>query len=354
MTERRDQWREHLPRARELHASTIVADMHSDIPTDVYRRRARGEERVIERLHLPRLRAGGVTAVGMALNNDSFVGGMQTDAALRRVVEMLDAMESEAAESPDLAWTRSAAEIVSAAEQGRLAMLVGLEGGAALGERLGTLRTLYRLGVRVVCLTWNYRNPIGDGVAEEHGGGGLTRFGVAAVKEMQRLGILVDVSHLTPRGVEQVLAVAERPIVASHSNARAYCPHRRNLSDAAIEGIARTGGVVGVCFYPGFIDAEQPSLERLLDHVDHIVRLVGDDHVAIGADFVDYMQEFIDERLAASGVYQGHSSVYPAELAGIDQIHNFTAGLLARGYSTESITKILGRNFLRVCRDAIG
>ena len=344
----------HLDTARQLHAAHPVADIHSDIPTDVFRRRSAGESGVVKRLHLPRLRAGGVSVCGMAVNNDSFVGGLQADQALRRVVEMLDAMHAEADETLEMALVSDTRGIRDAVERDRLAVPLGLEGGACIGQSLGTLRTLYRLGVRSVVLTWNYRNGIGDGIAEEAGGGGLTRFGVGAVKEMQRLGVLVDVSHLTPAGVAQVLAISERPIVASHSNARAVCDHRRNLTDAAIEGIARSGGVVGVCFYPGFIDANAPSVEGLLDHVDYLVRLVGEDHVAVGADYVDYMKDYIEEKLHAAGVGYLSGADYPEGLEGIDRLHNFTAGLLSRGYGPTALAKILGGNYLRVFAAAVG
>ena len=344
---------EHIQAAHRVHASNVVADIHSDIPTDVFRRRRLGEERVIERLHLPCLRTGGVSLVAMALSNDSFVGGLQADAALRRVVEMLDAMEAEATETPELALVADTSAIRTAVGAGRLPAILGLEGGAALGQSLGSIRALYRLGIRFVILTWNYQNGIGDGAREASSGGGLTRFGQDAVREMQRLGVLVDVSHLAPAGVRQVLEIAERPIVASHSNARALCEHPRNVDDAAIEGIARTGGLVGVCFYPDFIDPRQPTLERLLDHVDYLVRLVGHDHVAVGTDYVDYMQEYMDGILQAAGVGYGHHAAYPAGIESIDRLHTFTAGLLARGYSEASAAKIMGGNYLRVCEAAL-
>lgn len=344
---------DHLETARKFHASHPVADIHSDIPTDVYRRRSAGERAVVRRLHLPRLRAGGVSICGMAVNNDSFVGGMQADQALRRVVDMLDAMQEEADETPEMALVFDGRGVRNAVEDGRLAVPLGLEGGACIGQSLGTLRTLHRLGIRSIVLTWNYRNGIGDGIAEEAGGGGLTRFGVDCVKEMQRLGVLVDVSHLAPIGVRQVLAIAERPIVASHSNARALCDHRRNLTDDVIEGIARSGGLVGVCFYPGFIDPAVPTLERLLDHVDYLVRLAGEDHVAVGADYVDYMKDYIEEKLQAAGVGYASHAEYPEGLEGIDRFHNFTAGLLARGYRHATIAKILGENYLRVVAAAV-
>src|SRR5207253_1493806 len=130
--------------------------------------------------------------------------------------------------------------------------------------------------------TWNFRNELADGAAETRSGGGLTRFGVAAVKEMNRLGMLVDISHMADGGVRHVLEVCEGPVIASHSNARAVNNHVRNLPDWAIEGIARSGGVIGVVAYGGFVDKRAPSLDRLVDHVDYLKRLAGIDAVAFG------------------------------------------------------------------------
>lgn len=339
--------------AQRLHASVPVADIHSDIPTDIYRRRERGERDILGNVHLPKLRAGGVSICGMAVNNDSFVGGLQADAALRRVINMIEAVEEEVANAPEFRMARTVAEMTAAVKEGRIAVPLGLEGGACIGESIATIRALYRLGIRSIVLTWNYRNGIGDGIAEEGRGGGLSRFGVLAVKEMQRLGIVVDVSHLTQVGVDQVLDVAERPIIASHSNARTLCDHPRNLNDQKIEAIARMGGLVGVCFYPGFVDVAAPSLDRVLDHIDYLVQLVGDEHVAFGPDFVDYMSDFLNEKLQQANVGYLNSSEYPIGISGVHELHNVTAGLLARGYTDVSITKILGENYLRVCNLAM-
>lgn len=343
----------HLEAAHRIHSGTIVADIHSDIPNDVLRRRKQGETAVMQRLHVPQLRQGGVSLLTMATNIDSVVSGMNADAGLRLFVDMLDSFIEDAANTADIKLTDNVRQIRGAVADQKIAVLLGVEGAACIGESLGTIRTIYRLGVRTVTLTWNYRNAIGDGIAEEAGGGTLTRFGVSAVKEMQRLGILVDVSHLSVPGVMHTLAIAERPIVASHSNARALCGHLRNLPDEALVGIARSGGLVGVCPYPGFIDSERPSLSRLLDHVDYLMRLVGEDHIAIGADFIDYMQDEVRERLLAANVGYLPDTTYPEGIASVSDLPNLTAGLVARGYGEPVIRKILGGNYIRVLEQAM-
>jgi len=200
------------------------------------------------------------------------------------------------------------------------------------------LRTVYRLGVRWVGLTWSLRNQAGDGVAEARTGGGLTRFGVSLVQEMNRLGMVVDIAHLAPAGVRDVFEICQGPVVASHANAHALCPVSRNLTDAQLAGVAASGGVVGVVYVPDFItDGEAPaSLDMLLDHVDHIVRVAGLDHVGLGSDF------------------DGFGDPPPVGLEDVSCVPNVTAGLLERGYGAEDVRKMLGGNWLRVIRQVVG
>lgn len=343
-----------LEKAKAIHKSSVVADTHSDIPTDLYRRHQNGDMTALDRLHLPRLLEGGVSVCAMAVNNDSFVGGLQADSALRRVICMLDVVETQLANSSAFKSATTSSEIRSALDEAKIAVPLGLEGGACIGESLETIRILYRLGIRSVTLTWNYRNGIGDGTAEESRGGGLSRFGELAVKEMQRLGILVDVSHMTSHGVKQVVSISERPIVASHSNARAIHDHPRNLADDVAEAIVSTGGLVGICFYPGFVDDTTPTLSKVIDHIDYMVGLVGIDHVALGPDFIDYMSDFMNDKLSAANIGYLDDPVYPEGITGVHQFHNITAALIARNYSNTDITKILGENYLRVFERAVG
>ena len=178
-----------------------------------------------------------------------------------------------------------------------------------------------------------------DGVGEERTGGGLTTFGVSLVEEMNRLGIIIDIAHLAPAGVEDVLKISQSPIIASHANARAVCDHRRNLTDAQLEKIAKNGGVVGVTFVPAFVDGneDKTTLPHILDHVDHLVKVMGDDHVGLGSDFDGF---FGDERTPG--------------LEDVSKMPAITAGLVERGYSDAAIQKILGGNLLRVFRQVAG
>jgi membrane dipeptidase len=213
-----------------------------------------------------------------------------------------------------------------------------MEGAEGLEGDLGVLRMMYRLGVRWIGMTWNHRNQAADGLFEARTGGGLTKFGVELVREMNRLGMLVDIAHLAPAGVRDVFEVSEAPVIASHANAHAVCPAPRNLSDEQLAGIAATGGLVGATYVPDFItDGEEPAtLDMLVDHVDHMVRVAGVDHVGLGSDF------------------DGFGDPPPAGLEDASCVPNVTARLLERGYTSEDTQKILGGNWLRVIGQVMG
>ncbi len=322
---------------QKLHADAIVIDAHCDTLLSVVEEKRPLAERS-DKGHndLVRLREGGVTAQVFALfaRPAALGGAAPTWEALR----LLDAFYQGLEATPDLMLATRAADIRRAKAEGRLAGIIGLEGAEALRGDLGVLRILHRLGLRNLGLTWSVRNEAADGVFEERTGGGLTEFGVQAVRECNRLGIMVDVAHLAPAGLAEVLALSEAPVIDSHANARALCDHRRNLTDAQLEGVARTGGVVCVVFVPGFVadKPEERTLARVLDHIDHIVHVAGVDHVGLGSDF----DGFDDPPISG--------------LEGGCDLPHITEGLVARGYGEEDVRKILGGNLLRVFEHVAG
>ena len=323
--------------ALELHRDAIVFDGHCDtLLSAVQDKRPLAERCEQGHADLPRFREGGVTAQILALFARPFAlgGTAPTWEALRLLDAFFQALET----SPDLIQATCAADVRRARAEGCLGGIIGLEGAEALRGDLGVLRCLYRLGLRNLGLTWSLRNEAADGVGEARTGGGLTEFGVRLVKEANRLGIMVDIAHLAPAGVRDVLALSEAPVVASHANARAVCDHPRNLTDEQLEALAAKGGVVGVTFVPSFVAAERErqSVEGLLDHVDHIVHTVGVDHVGLGSDF------------------DGYDSAQLIGMPDVTGLPAITAGLLARGYSEESVRKILGGNWLRVFEQVAG
>jgi membrane dipeptidase len=321
--------------AHDLHFDAIVCDGHCDTLGDVLAGTRRLHDHATSgHVDLPRLRAGGVTAQVFAC----FVPVSEYHSgATRHALQRLDAFHEALAAGPaDLQLATGAADIRQAKANGKIAGLLGLEGAEALAGSLEVLRCFYRLGVRVLGLTWNYRNEVADGVYDS-GTRGLTPFGVHVIETCNRIGMLIDVAHLSPAGLTDVLAVSQQPIIASHSNARALCDHIRNLTDEQIEAIAAHGGLIGATFVPIFLTSpeENASLGHVLDQLDYLVRVAGPDHVMIGSDFDGI-------RFAPPGIED--ASHYPA----------ITAGMMARGHDESTIRKVLGLNFLRVLEAVSG
>lgn len=323
--------------AAVLHRDHIVCDGHCDTLMRVLEGKCQLDQRSAEgHIDLPRLRDGGITAQVFAI----FIEDAYLPAgACRQTLRMLDAFYGQLQQNGEsLLLALRAADVERAKAEDKVAAILGIEGAESLEGDLGLLRMFHRLGVRLLTVAWSRRNQAADGVYEVRTAGGLTRFGVQLVEECNKLGIILDISHLAPAGVQDVLKISSAPVVASHSNAYALCPNPRNLNDEQLVALADKGGVVGVTFVPAFITEkrEDASLERLLDHIDHIVSVVGIDHVGLGSDF------------------DGFSPPPPVGLEDVTCMPNITAGLVTRGYSPEDVGKVLGGNFLRVFRQVAG
>lgn len=318
-----------------LHFDAIVCDGHCDTLGQVLQGlRTLGQRSTQGHVDLPRLLEGGVTAQIFAcfVPVDQYRQG-----PARHALQRLDAFHQALACHPDrFLLATGAGDIRQAKVGGKVAGILGLEGAEALEGSLEVLRCFYRLGVRNLGLTWNFRNEVADGVFEGHEAGGLTAFGIRVVEECNRLGMLVDVSHLAPAGLEDVLKISRHPVIASHSNAYALCPNERNLTDQQIHAIARGGGLVGVTFVASFLARPEASatLEHVLDQIDYLVRLAGASHVMLGSDF--------DGATMPQGLED--ATCYPA----------LTAGMLARGHDELAVRRVLGLNFLRVFEDVTG
>jgi membrane dipeptidase len=336
-----------LARAEALHRAHPVVECHTDIPVDTYRRRRAGEEAPLADDYLRRLRQGGVRFQFLAVGGDvpdSFDGLGRPQL---RALEMIDDVLEEVSRCPELRIVESAADIDEAIALGQVGLVLHLEGLRPLAGRAASLGHFHRLGLRSAQLTWNGSNELADGVGVE-GPGGITRAGQEVVAELERLGIVIDAAHLSEPGFWELTELVGCPIVVSHANAWALCPHPRNLKDDQIRAIAESGGYVGVCFLPAFI-GEEPTLERLLDHVDHIAGLVGVDALAVGPDYTEFAPDLM-EGGPTEGVDYGPSLRAPEGLRRVETLPVFTAGLLGRGYSEEDAAKILGGNALRVLR----
>jgi membrane dipeptidase len=332
---------------RRFHDAVVVVDAHSDVFCDVARRRQRGETNVLRRLHVPAWRAGGVDVVVTTLYTEP---EHKPDRALRRAMTLLGAGLNDIDETYEISLCRTRAEIDAAVSHNQIAFVLAIEGGEPLQDGVESLRVFYQLGVRVLGLTWNQRNLLAEGVGEERAAGGLTELGREVVLEANRLGVLLDVSHLSVKSFWDLIETSEAPIIASHSNAKALCGHRRNLDDAQIKALAEKGGVIGVNGVADFLDNDkrQASIERVLDHIDHIAQLVGIKRVALGPDFVDYLRE-------GPGSFVGDEEIVaPTGFENITAMPNVTAGLLRRGYSEDEARGVLGGNFLDVLTRVAG
>ncbi len=362
--------------ALDLHHASIVIDTHSDTTPWFQDPDWHFDERHdVGHQDLPRMREGGLDVQFWSIYMGKTPG---KGAAIRQAVERIDAVHRLVARHPDdLALATTAADIRRIVGEGKVACLMGVEGGHIIEESLPALRTFHRLGVRYMTLTHSFHTSWADssGTTEipEPVHGGLTAFGEQVVAEMNRLGMMVDISHVSDDTFRDVLRVTKAPVIASHSSARVVADHPRNLSDEMLTALAVNRGVVMINFYPAYIDtslaepmrtlfgrigpelaqireehADDPlarsrafrarlareeiprtHLDVLLDHFDHAIRVAGPDHVGIGAD------------------WDGVPSM-PYEMGDVSQLPNLTRGLLARGHSPETVRKVLGENLFRV------
>lgn len=308
-----------------------IVDGHVDTVLDL----AAGRRRLGQRSHqghvdLPRLEEAGV---GVQVFAHWIEPVYKPHAALVRFMELYDAFLREVALHPDrIAVVTSVEELDQTLASGKVAAVIGIEGGEVLQGRLGVLRLLHRLGVRLIGLTWNERNDLADGAGDGRSGGGLSQLGEQVVREMNRLGMVVDVSHLSDAGFYDVLAVSSQPVVASHSNCRALCPHPRNLTDDQIRALAAKGGVMGMNFFARFLRADGPAtVDDVVRHIEHVASLVGTEHVGLGSDF--------------DGIGET-----PQGLEDVARLPNLIEALLRRNWKEEDLRRVLGGNFLRVFR----
>jgi membrane dipeptidase len=340
--------------AKELHADAIVVDSHNDLPVLLLMRNAtlgpQGVERYWTERWLPDARVGGVNVQVLPI----YISPHDAESSLRNTLLQLEALEREAAATPEVALCRTGAEIDAALAAGKVAVLLALEGTSGIGIDVELFAVFHRLGIRMASFTHWSRAMLAEGSADEATGSRLPASGVRALAELERLGILFDISHLAAPSIDHALELATRTLVASHSSARALCDHHRNLSDEHLRAIAATGGVIGINVLPTFIDAENPTLDRVIDHIEHVAEVAGFDHVGLGPDFiklwVDENYPQYEKFLALDGIDMKGS--VPG-LAHTTDLPNVTAKLLERGWPEENVRKVLGENWLRVFREAL-
>jgi membrane dipeptidase len=247
----------------------------------------------------------------------------------------------------------SAAEIRQAKVEGKTAVILHFQSSRPVGYDIQLVEPFHRMGVRIMQLAYNVRGPLGDGCLELSDAG-LSSLGKLVVSEMNRLGMVVDLSHAGIRTCLEAIEASTDPVVCTHSNARAICDHPRNLTDEQIRAVASSGGVVGVNAYPAFVKSGEarPSVGDLLDHIEHISALVGAEHVGLGLDLFEATTEEY-ERMITLGIWQREQYppppyLYPSGIAGASEIPNIAAGLRTRGFSREAIQLVMGGSFFRL------
>ena len=317
----------------------MVFDGHSDLLYDVTRRRLAGEKRVLERRHLRDLEAGGVEGLVLALwvsaGRDTFWKDVPEAVGDRERTDiMLLAMKAELAECPWLALVRTPAEAEAARAAGKKYAFLAVEGMAAIGADLSGIDRYAELGVRLGMLTWNEENLLATGAGGDPYSG-LTELGRQAVGRMGERNILMDVSHLNDGGFRDAVKLARGPVVASHSNCRALCDVRRNLTDDQLRAVRDTGGVVGLNVHHAFVhpDPARQTAEMLARHAAHMAEVMGVEHVACGFDFCQYFGP-------------GNEGAEGMESAA--HIQNLFYWLEKLGMNERERTMIARENFLRV------
>jgi membrane dipeptidase len=355
-----------VEQARKVHFSSVVLDTHIDVTPKLQTSWKFNEEHKEGHIDLPRMKKGGLNALFFSIYMSGTVTGPK---AVNDAIERIAAVHRLAEELPDqVALCVSAEEVRKAHKQGKIAALMGMEGGHMINNSLAVLRMYAELGVRYLTLTHSVNTDWADSAGDQPKHNGLTDFGKDVVRELNRLGVMVDISHVSDKTFLDAIEISTAPLIASHSSCRAISGHARNMTDAMIKALAAKGGVIQINYLDQFIDndlfqysqksqslmrelqqkypgrenaairreevakqfgpAPKASWERIIDHIDHAVKLVGVDHVGLGSDF------------------DGGSM--PAGMDDCTQLPKITEALMRKGYSASDMRKILGENTLRL------
>jgi membrane dipeptidase len=332
----------------DLHQRAAVADAHNDLLMAVSARPPRKWGSFFRERWLPQLRQGGVGLQVLPVFIDD---EYRPDGALRQTLRMIECAHTLAEHNQDeVMLCLGPADIDSALADGKIALVLALESAPGLDANVELFASVHRLGVRITSIAHMGRTPLADGSAEDATGSRLTAAGAEALTEMERLGIIFDVSHLGAAGVAHVLELATRPVLATHSSARALCDHHRNLTDDQLRGIAATGGMVCVNFYPPYVAADPAdrTVDRAIDHIIHIADVIGADRVGLGPDFIkEVHQDLVRHCCENPGDADDLALPGVEGPAGLPLI---TSALIERGLAEDTILGILGgnlRDFLR-------
>jgi membrane dipeptidase len=328
-----------------------IVDLHFDLPMDLYEKRDRPN--VFASEFLPQLEAGNIGVVGTAIYiEDRYVPEMALPVALGQIARLY----SEIEQSERAAICKSYKEIMAARADARIAVLITMEGVEPLGTDLDLLRIFYELGVRCIGLTHARSNAAGHGgifAASGSSPAGLTPFGCEIVRRCEELGVILDLAHLNPAGFREIIQMTRKPLIVSHTNARRFYDIERNISDDQIKMIGQRGGVIGVNSVLVSPREEESTLDRYVDHIEHIATLIGIDGVGIGFDFFEFIyrqwSDAMKKELAAK-LTEPH---FIPDLTNHSQASNLTNKLAERGFSDREIDKVLFQNWMRIFEELL-
>ena len=333
-----------------LHAGGIV-DFHFDLLIDLYEKRDRPG--VLVSHFLPEFEAGGIGMLGVAIYvEDRYLPEMGLRVALDQVARLY----AEVEQTERFAICKTFAEIEQARAANKIALVITMEGVEPLGEDLNLLRAFYELGLRSVGLTHARRNAAGSGGIFKARGSpcdGLTNFGRDVVRECERLGILIDLAHVNPKGFEDIVELTSKLLIVSHTNVRTFYDIERNISDEQIKIIGQRGGVVGVNAILVTPDPKTSTIDRYVDHIEHVINLIGIDGVGIGFDFCEYLLQQLPEKVQTELAAKLTTPHFIPDLTNHSHARNLTRKLIERGFSDEEIEKILRGNWMRIFKEVL-
>ena len=337
-------------RIDRLHAGSII-DLHFDLPMDLYEKRDR--KNVLETEFLPELEAGNIGVIGAAI----YIEDRYLPKTGRRVaLDQIARLYAETEQCGRFAICKSYREIQKARGADKIALLITMEGIEPLGIDLDLLRAFYELGVRSIGLTHARSNAAGHGGVFGASGSsseGLTSFGQDVVRECERLGVIIDLAHINRAGFDEIFSITTKPPIVSHTNVRRYYDIERNISDEQIEMIGERSGVIGINSVLVSPREEESTMDRYIDHIQHVADLIGIDCVGIGFDFFEFIYRQWPESRQKELAAKFTTPHFIPDLRNHAHARNLTRRLIERGFTDEQIEKILRGNWLRIFKELL-
>lgn len=319
----------------------MIIDAHADILTDISKQRKKGQKQIFKNRHLENFNKGKVSAGIFTIWIDPY----ETEDTREELIQTLKYVSGELHENREILELIRDAKALKTSRKNesnkKIQMIVGVEGLKCLEDDIDLIDMLYTYGVRHVSLTWNESNKLATGVDGDKESG-LTDLGKRALEKLEDLNMIIDLSHANEKTFWDIINATSKPVIASHSNARSLCDHKRNLTDKQIRAIGHRGGFVGVNIHKNFVSADEDfqTIDRFIDHIDHLVKLLGIDQVVFGFDFCEYLDEYENSNIK--------------NVEDVSKVQDIVSSMENRGYSKEEIEKISHKNFKRIINNILG